>query len=240
MYEIYVSKFECDTQTEVIEQHITNNTNINKHTFTIEEMKSSGLRTNYKAFKITTLKREIYNEIMDIWAPKLKARDFKPTINEGGQTNTNKYHEKATNMYNRTPNKSYNLRMDETRYETNKHNWQFTPRKNVSHNQNMSQSNYEQNKTPTNDKYEKKFTPERYNYNTERREMGRLYNGQYEQKYQQPTHQTNTQSIFLDRNKQTQQFYQGVGNRFQQGVNNQYQQTRAQHGTRFQQQSHYK
>lgn len=79
IYEIYVSKFEEGTSTDAIEQHIMNNTSIvHNDAFKIEEIisKSYKGRRDYIAFKITALKYEIYNEIMDIWAPHFIARDF--------------------------------------------------------------------------------------------------------------------------------------------------------------------
>lgn len=112
-----------------------------------------------------------------------------------------------------------------------KRNWQFTPKKYVSNNK------YGQDRTPTNNKYERNFTPKRYE--TKGRETVQQNNRQSEQQqqYQHRTQQRNTQSIFLDKNKQPQKYQQGVGNRFQQGVNNQHQQERTQNGTKFQQQN---
>lgn len=229
VYEIYISKFEFDKTIEDIEQHITSNTNFNTQTFTIEEIRSSsssGRAPNYKAFKIMTLKREIYDEIMDIWAPHYKAREFKQNTNERRVTTTNTYHEQPTNIYNRTPNKSYNMKTNDTRYETNNQNRQFTPNKKTSYNR------FEQNRTPNNDKYERNFTPENHEFNTERRETGRQYNRQSEQQHR--TQQMNKQSNFsnfLD-NKQQQQFRKGVDNKYQQGGYNQYNQGRTQNGMR--------
>lgn len=206
MYEIYVSKFECDKTKEAIEKHITTNTNIDRLTYTVEEIRSnsdSRQAPNYKAFKIRTLRREIYDEIKDIWAPYYKAREFKPKMYERGQTTTNLYNEQATNINNRTP---YRMRTNDTRYETNNQNRQFTPGRNMSHNRN------EQNRATTNNN----FTPQRYYNNTERRETGQRYNRQPEQ--QNRTQQTNTQSNFLDNNRHSQ-----PGNPFRQGVNQQQQ-----------------
>lgn len=40
VHEIYVSKFECDVTTEIVEQHILKNTDIPKDAFKIDEMRS--------------------------------------------------------------------------------------------------------------------------------------------------------------------------------------------------------
>lgn len=233
LYEIYVSKFACNIPTEFIEQHITCNTNYSTHTFTIEEIKSnnnSGRTPNYKAFKITTLKRDIYNDIMNIWEPHYKARDFIPTKIEGGQTATNTYYEHTTNTHDRTPNRTYNMRSNDTGHNTYRQNKQFTPKRNMSYSRN------EQNGTKTNNGFERNVTPERHNYNTERRQMSRQYNRQSEQQQQkQNIQQMNTLSNFLDMNTQSQQYQQGAGNRYRQGVNSQHQQGRVQYETRSQQ-----
>lgn len=231
LYEIYVSKFACNILAESIEQHITRNTEHSTNTFKIEEIKSnnnSGRAPNYKAFKITTLKRNIYNDIMNIWEPHYKARDFIPTTIERGQTATNTRYEYTTNTHNRTPNRTY-IRPNDTGYNAQRQNKQFTPKRNMSYNRN------EQNRTTTNNGFERNVTPERHNYNTERRQTGRQYNNR--QSEQQNIQQTNRQSSFLDTNTQSQQYQQGAGNKYRQGVNSQQQQGRVQYETRPQHQN---
>lgn len=220
VYEMYVSKFECDMSVEIIEQHITTNTSLSTQTFSIEEIRSSssnGRTPNYKAFKITTLKREIYEEILEIWAPHYNAREFKRNTNERGQTTRNI----NNTTPNTTPNKTYNTTMNSTRNRTNKRNWQLTPNKTV------SQNGYGQNRTPnikTNEtNTEKTITMESGAENGATRPQNDRQSMQ-QQQYQQRNNRTNTPANFLAR--QSQQYQQGVSNTSQQGANYQYQMDR--------------
>lgn len=125
-------------------------------------------------------------------------------------------------MNRTTPKQSHNMRTNESRYGREKQQWQHTPKRNT------MQYRYEQISTPMNRNYERNSTPERYNNDRDRRESERRYTERKERP-------TNTQTHFLDRSKQPQQFHQGVDKQRQQGVNNRYQQERT-HGKRGQQQ----
>lgn len=198
-YEIYVSKFECDAKKEIVEEHIFKNTQISNQAYKIDEVRSNNneRNRNYKAFKITTLTYENYEKILRIWAPRFVAREFRPSMNEKGNTKMNE--ENRTEMHRRTPTEAYRRTSDRDR--------QYTPRKN----------------TPMNNKYEKYATPGGYDNNRERE---RQYNDRFDrpnrqQHQQQQQHwqeqNTNARTIFLDRNRNTQQ---GANRQFHQGGHN--------------------
>lgn len=139
-YEIYVSQFGEGTQIEYIEQHILNNTSILNTAFKVEEIISNNnaRRPSYVAFKITTLKYDVYNEIMNIWAPKFTAREFRQTEEvTSTRKRTNRYNEHADyrNDYdkndrnNRTPRKSSYKRMPYTNFIQKREQQPQTPRR---------------------------------------------------------------------------------------------------------------
>lgn len=231
-YDIYVSKFEYGTAIETIEQHIMNNTNkdiVSKHTFKIEEMISSSdtRRPDYIAFKITTLKKEIYEEIMQIWAPHFNARDFRPSMNIRNKTvNKNEYRENRfeQNRYE-TPRESYKNRTYDRRYIRENQQFQNTPIKNAKNNR------YEMYDTPINNIRNRNTypTPNNNKYERDRRERERQYaerserSKRYKQNIQQNDQQTNKQMNFLERHNQAQQV--GIYNN---GLNTQYRQNKFQ------------
>lgn len=96
-YAMYVAKFEYGTKKEAIVQHILKKTRINKESFDVEEVETKSSEPNYVAFKIKTLKKEIYDEIMEIW----KNTDFQ------------------AREYKTKQNMEMNLRNENDKYETN-------------------------------------------------------------------------------------------------------------------------
>lgn len=192
VYEIYVSKFECDAKTDIVEEHIYKNTQISNLAYTIDEVRSNNneRNRNYKAFKITTLTHENYEKILRIWAPRFVAREFRPSTHEKGKTKMNE--ENRTEMYGRTPTEAY--RSDRDR--------QYTPRKN----------------TPMNNRYDKYATPRGYENNREReRQHSDRFDRQNRQQQNWQEQNTNTSTGFLDRNRNTQQ---GANRQFHQGGRN--------------------
>lgn len=100
VYMIHISKFDSSQKTEQIEQHIMNNTTIiNPDSFNIERLENNSYdksKSKSVTFKLTTLKKQVYDEIMNktLWEPKYKARDFVPS-----QHKNNTPQRRATNEY---------------------------------------------------------------------------------------------------------------------------------------------
>lgn len=100
VYEIYVSKFDTSVTCDNIASHIIDNTPINSNdSFNVtplittqEELE----RKNYIAFKITTLKREIYEMILNktIWSPHYEAKMFYDKSKRGNGAKNVKFEEK--------------------------------------------------------------------------------------------------------------------------------------------------
>lgn len=79
IFEIHVSKFASEVDESDISEHIMQNTTVLvPELYTIEELKSQKDNRLYKSFKITTLKKHVYDEIINeqLWAPEFKARNF--------------------------------------------------------------------------------------------------------------------------------------------------------------------
>lgn len=172
MHAIYVGKFEYGTTRDKIEEHIMNNTSaITNEGFEIEQITSSKFeKPNYVAFKISTLKYELYNEIMKIWAPHFVAREYKTKqTNNETQGEQHKYRwsqgdqlkyrstQKRTdrfetrNIYNSTPRRNTDNRYKQMRNEHMQENRQSryaaTPQRN-------GRNEYKMITTPKNKNYE--------------------------------------------------------------------------------------
>lgn len=213
-YEIYVGKFEYGTTIEYIEQHIMNNTTIiSPETFNVEEImsKNNVRKPNYIAFKITTLKHDLYEQILNIWKPHFHARDFGPPPNERTKTqgDTNEYRVEQTrqNRYEDAEKRYGTQRTPFTNTNTNHHagykrtqQQQYTPRRYEMRNR------FEREKTPKQYNYERENTPRHYN---ERRERTPKWQNNYERRESTPRRNTyereHTRNNFLERNNQTQQ-----------------------------------
>lgn len=133
IYEIHLSKFHTSTNETDIETHIMEKTKIKyPHTFKITTLRSKNDEKNekYITFKVTTLNREVYEQIMNekIWKPDFEARDFitTPRINE---FKTRRYLNRQHNITH-TPKRSYTrnpnilretlINNTQRRYENNK------------------------------------------------------------------------------------------------------------------------
>lgn len=121
LYEIFISKFATETTEKQIEEHIIDNTNINKDTFKIEKLisKKEENKKKYVSFKISTFKKEIYNEIIDekLWAPEFNARDYVESFKKKIQINYTQERRTHDNRHNNfiiyTPKpKPINTRVD--------------------------------------------------------------------------------------------------------------------------------
>lgn len=158
VHEMYVSKFECDMEIEEIERHITNCTKINPEAFNVELIRSNSTnRPDYVAFKITTLKRHHYEEILDIWGPDLKAREYKAwkqngntykspgTQQQNKQDITNRIYIPQNRFKKTTNTKQYEQQMN---MRTRQNNFDYTPKSYVSRGQ-----------------YTPEFTPRNFNRN---------------------------------------------------------------------------
>lgn len=187
VYEIYISQFEKGTQIQIIEQHILKNTNLSEEVFNIEEIRSNSTKrsSNYIAFKITTLKEQAYDDIMQIWEPHFSARDFRPSTSER-PTNSFLVGPSMNDMgYGRseyTPNAPYNNeKQNEKVHQRDKQ--QYTM------NTQMNRNRDEHNRTPTQNNYEGSATPSRYYYSGGKRGAMSQYEGRLERShhYQQQT-----------------------------------------------------
>lgn len=123
-YEIYVAKFPCGTKCQDIEQHIMQNTStISNESFKIEEIYTKKqTQPSYVAFKITTLRKNLYNEIMNIWTPHYKAREYRQRETTTTQHYTaREYKQRETKPYETHYYKANTQRRGnryESRYET--------------------------------------------------------------------------------------------------------------------------
>lgn len=83
VYEIHVSKFHMDTKESDIEKHICEKLKIKADLVKVEKIMSKNFGTRmerkYISFKIITLKKQIFKNIMDenVWLPHFKVREFK-------------------------------------------------------------------------------------------------------------------------------------------------------------------
>lgn len=74
-YEIYVAKFAVGTTVSDIVEHVMKNTSIiNPEAFKVEICNSN---SDYIAFKVSTLNKEPYDEIMNIWSPYYVASKYR-------------------------------------------------------------------------------------------------------------------------------------------------------------------
>lgn len=83
VYEIHVSKFDPDMTTDEIASHIIANTSIQSadvFSVTISASQKNNSSKTHIAFKISTFKKEYYEQIMSerLWAPHYIAREFIP------------------------------------------------------------------------------------------------------------------------------------------------------------------
>lgn len=79
IYEIHVGNFHTDMIPKTIEAHIMANTEIvMPELFKVEQMRSRFDKSDYATFKITTLNKQTYTQIMDtkLWEPEYTAHDF--------------------------------------------------------------------------------------------------------------------------------------------------------------------
>lgn len=234
LYSIYVSQFKCGINPNVIEEHIMRNTDIiNPDAFAIEVVESARKDKNYIAFKISTLKYEIYNKIKHIWSPHYTARDFIPTTSENftAHGNTDSYRQDRYKQRNRetlnrnysTPREYNNMRTNDTRY-TNENRW--TENQNQAPNtprRNTTNERYEQSKAQTYNKFNRNSTPNRYRGGNERgsQHTGRYEQAQGNQRYTQNNNnpfRPNSNTNFLERENETQQI-QTTRNNYQQNRN---------------------
>lgn len=184
IYSIYVAKFDFGTSLEMIEQHIMSNIEgVDKNTFIVEEIKSnSERRPDYIAFKITTLKYEIYSKMKQIWAPNFTARDFKPTTNErtpvkNGQNNYREYEGRRNEYEYQTPRKQQYTQMNGTRYGNRRDNFEYGRGKGAANERNEKHTAWERKP-----KVGKMFTPENQNYERKNGERGQQHTQQRGQK----------------------------------------------------------
>lgn len=119
VFEIHVSKFDNEyTENDLIEHIMQNTTIVVAEVFTVEALMSQNQsdERGYKSFKITTLKKQIYDEIMDesLWAPEFTARNF---VSE----KSSNWPKKSTqNQFTKRNKGNYNKREfpNEKRFET--------------------------------------------------------------------------------------------------------------------------
>lgn len=153
IYEIFVSKFKLDVKSDFIEQHImTNTTQINNDAFMIEEIHNG--KSNHKAFKVTTLKYQLYKQIMNIWAPKFKAVDYRPKSYEKSRytqqthsdsNNTTPTRKTPKQMHDRRQNRKYSNGTGQyTPNKTDKTKFQIETPKKYQRNENQRDGNQRQ------------------------------------------------------------------------------------------------
>lgn len=112
VFSIHVSRFPIDTKPETVTELIINKTSIdNPDLFKVEIMNKNRrfMKSKYASFKISTLKKEMFNEIMneDIWQPDYLAREFEDRVgarqlkNEINKSKTNKLDKKSKKPENK-------------------------------------------------------------------------------------------------------------------------------------------
>lgn len=105
IYEIHVGNFDINITTENIQQHIMERTEILvPDMFKVEPMRSRYNKSDIATFKITTLSKQVYTQIMDtkLWEPLYTARDFEQRSVKFSKPTTNgrKYEMKKGKRYN--------------------------------------------------------------------------------------------------------------------------------------------
>lgn len=176
IYEMYVSQFEYGTKEEMIIQHILEKTEIvNKDSFNVEEIESkSSEEPNYVAFKITTLKKELYDEILGIWAPDFYAREYKSK--QTNETNNhNVYSKHKINPFKRPQHEQHNLNQTpwKKKYDTNIDSYTKTHR-NTNERERQTQKYRHETPRYRNAKYER--TPQHRNERENQRYKHDNYN----------------------------------------------------------------
>lgn len=183
MHAIYVSKFEYGTKKEAITQYIMKNIQTNKE----EEVETRSNDPNYVAFKIITSKKELYNDIMEIWKDtEFYARKYEPK--QKNETHT------------RNGNDTY----DKSQYKNNKyehHDYQRTPWKKMNRERERKTPSYKSNR---NERGTPHHRYERSKRETPKYERETKTNARYRDEspqYRHDRYEKDTPSYRIDRNE---------------------------------------